>query len=42
MRKAICAKLRFATLEFQTLPNLIKAIGLPEHCLCTYCWSGKE
>ncbi len=42
MRKTICAKLRFATLEFQTLPNLIKAIGLPEHCLCTYCWSGKE
>ena len=22
--------------------NLIKAIGLPEHCFCTYCWSGKE
>ena len=42
MRKEICAKLRFATLEFQPLSRLVEAIGLPEDCLCTYCWSGKE
>ncbi len=42
MRKAICDKLHFASLEFQTLEGLIKAIGVPECNLCTYCWNGKE
>lgn len=42
MRKAICEKLHFASLEFQSLEGIIKAIGLPECKLCTYCWSGKE
>ncbi len=42
MRKAICEKLHFSSLEFQSLEGLIQAIGLPECKLCTYCWSGKE
>jgi amidophosphoribosyltransferase len=42
MCSSICAKLRFATLEFQSLPRLVEAIGLPETSLCTYCWSGKD
>ena len=41
-RKAICEKLGFASLEFQSLEGIIKAIGLDECKLCTYCWSGKE
>ena len=41
MRKAICEKLHFASLEFQSLEGIIKAIGLPEEDLCTYCWNGK-
>ena len=41
-RKAICDKLGFASLEFQSLEGIIKAIGIDECKLCTYCWSGKE
>ena len=42
LRKAICENLHFASLEFQTIEGIVKAIGLPEDCLCTYCWNGKE
>ena len=42
MRQAICDKLHFASLEFQTLEGVIEAIGLPACKLCTYCWNGKE
>ena len=42
MRRAICEKLHFASLEFQSLDGIIKAIGLPACKLCTYCWNGKE
>ncbi len=41
MRKAICNKFHFDSLEFQTLKGVIEAIGLPEDKLCTYCWNGK-
>ena len=42
MREAIREKLHLASLEFQTLPGIEKAIGLDPCKLCTYCWSGKE
>ena len=42
MRKAICKRLKFASLEFQSLEGVIKAIGLDPDKLCTYCWNGKE
>lgn len=42
MRKAICDKFHFDSLEFQSLEGIIEAIGLDPCCLCTYCWSGKE
>ena len=32
----------FASLEFQTLEGVIRAIGLPKCDLCTYCWDGEE
>ncbi len=41
LRKAICEKFNFASLEFQTLKGIIEAIGIPEDKLCTYCWNGK-
>ncbi len=41
LRKAICDKFNFASLEFQTLKGIIEAIGLDESKLCTYCWNGK-
>ncbi len=42
LRRAICAKFGFASLEFQSLEGVIKSIGLPPCKLCTYCWNGKE
>lgn len=41
MRQAICEKLHFASLDFQSLDGIIKAIGLPPEDVCTYCWNGK-
>ena len=42
LRKSISNKFGFASLEFQTLEGVVKAIGLPPEKLCTYCWNGKE
>lgn len=42
MRKAICDKFKFESLEFQSMEGFIKAIGLEPCKLCTYCWNGKE
>lgn len=42
MRKAICDKFHFTTLEYQSLEGVIEAIGLDAEELCTYCWNGKE
>ncbi len=42
LRKTICEKLGFASLEFQSLEGVIKAIGIEPCKLCTYCWNGKE
>lgn len=42
LRKAICEKFQFSTLDFQSLEGVIEAIGLPACDLCTYCWNGKE
>lgn len=32
----------FSSLQFNRLDDTIKATGLPEDQLCTYCWNGKE
>lgn len=42
LRTAICEKLHFTSLEFQSIDGIIKAIGLPAEKVCTYCWTGKE
>ena len=42
LRREICDERHFASLEFQSLENIIQAIGLPREDLCTYCWDGKE
>ena len=41
-RKAICEKMKFDSLEYQTLEGMMKAIGLEPCKVCTYCWNGKE
>jgi len=42
LRKAIANNLNFASIDFQSLEGLIKAIGIDPCKLCTYCWTGKE
>lgn len=42
MRQHIADEMGFKSLEYQSLPGLIEAIGLPEDMICTYCWNGKE
>ncbi len=42
MRKAICDKFHFSSLEYQTLEGIVEAIGMSSDELCTYCWNGKE
>ena len=42
MRAAICKKMHFDSLDFQSLDGVIEAIGLEPCKLCTYCWNGKE
>ena len=42
LRKAICEKFKFDSLDFQSLEGVVKAIGLDPCKLCTYCWNGKE
>ncbi len=42
LRKAICEKFNFTSLEFQSLEGIIEAIGIEPCKLCTYCWNGKE
>lgn len=42
LRRRICEKLNLSSLEFQSLEGIVKAIGLDESELCTYCWNGKE
>ncbi len=42
LRKAICEKFNFSSLEFQTIEGTMEAIGKDPCKLCTYCWNGKE
>ena len=40
MVEQIRSRLDLTTLRYQTLGDLVKAIGLPKEKLCTYCWDG--
>ncbi len=42
MVELIRQELNLNTLKFQSLDNLIKAIGLPKEKICTYCWDAYE
>ena len=39
---AICEKLGFDSLGYQSLDGLLEAIGIDRDKICTYCWNGKE
>lgn len=38
----ICKRLKFTSLEFLRLDDMIEAVGIEPCKLCTYCWNGKE
>ena len=42
MVEYIREKLNLTTLRFQTVDDLVAAIGLPKEKLCTYCWTGED
>jgi len=42
MTEKIRARLGLTTLKYQTMPDMVKAIGLPHEKLCTFCWTGSE
>ena len=42
LRAEICKRLNLTSVDFQSLEGTIKAIGLPECKLCTYCWTGRK
>ena len=41
LAKAICEKLGFDSLGYQSLDGLLEAIGIDKDKICTYCWNGK-
>lgn len=42
MVEKIGEKLKFTSLRFHRLDDMIEAVGIDPDKLCTYCWSGKE
>lgn len=42
MVECIRKKLNITTLKFNTLEDLIKAIGLPKECVCTHCYDNSS
>ena len=42
MVEEICKELKFTSLRFNRLDDILEASGLDVCKLCTYCWNGKE
>lgn len=42
MVEKIRSRLGLTTLKYQSLDDMISAIGLPREHLCSYCWTGQE
>lgn len=42
MIEEIRKELKFTTLQFSRLDDMLDAVGIPKEKLCTYCWNGKE
>lgn len=38
----ICKKLKFTSLRFHRLDDMLEAVGIGADKLCTYCWNGQE
>jgi len=42
MVERIRTRLNLTSLRYQTIPDLLEAIGLPKERVCTYCWDGVD
>lgn len=42
MVEKMCGQMNFSSLAFNRLDDMIKATGIDESRLCTYCWNGRE
>ena len=42
MVEEICRELKFTTLRYHRLDDMIQSVGVNPCRLCTYCWNGKE
>ena len=42
MVEKICEKLKFTSLRFHRLDDMLESVGVDPSKLCTYCWNGKE
>ena len=42
MTNAIGKELKFTSLEYHRLDDMIESVGIDPGKLCTYCWSGRE
>ncbi len=40
--RAICEKMGFDSLGYQSIDGLLESIGIDRDKVCTYCWNGKE
>jgi amidophosphoribosyltransferase len=40
MVRRIGSRLKLTSLQYQELPDLVEAIGLPKERLCTFCFDG--
>jgi amidophosphoribosyltransferase len=41
MVERIRNRLNLTTLKYQTLPDMVEALGMPKERVCTYCWDGR-
>ena len=42
MVERIRSRLGLTSLKYQRLDDMLKALGLPENRVCTYCWNGRD
>lgn len=42
MVDGICKKLKFTSLRFHRLDDMLESVGIEPCRLCTYCWNGEE
>ena len=42
MLEEIRKELKFTSLRYNRLDDMVEAIGLPADQVCTYCWTGKD